>query len=153
MSQDCGRRIQRKYELSWGSKYKIQTTFLTPISSIHHLIIIIIIHIIIIIYVLGMLSVCLFGLDVPLSSLTSLLQCLPLQASAGGAVAARRECRLLHHAPPRPPQGSPGLTGRLDPHESHPQPAAHARHRRPAPAQAAMTTAHFPPVHTQTPHQ
>lgn len=68
--------------------------------------------------------------------------CLPLQASAGSAVPAGRERRLLHHAPPGSPQGGPGLAGRLDPHQGHPQPPAHPGHRRPAPAAPTMTTAH-----------
>lgn len=67
--------------------------------------------------------------------------CLPLQASAGSAVPAGRERRLLHHAPPGSPQGGPGLAGRLDPHQGHPQPPAHPGHRRPAPAAPTMTTA------------
>lgn len=80
--------------------------------------------------------------------------CLPLQASAGSAVPAGRERRLLHHAPPGSPQGGPGLAGRLDPHQGHPQPPAHPGHRRPAPAAPTMTTAHCctQTARTVTPH-
>lgn len=54
--------------------------------------------------------------------------CLPLQASAGGAVPTGGERRLLHHPPSGSPQSGPGLAGRLDPHQGHPQPAAHSGH-------------------------
>lgn len=67
---------------------------------------------------------------------------LSLQAGAGGAFSAGGKCRLLHHPPPGSPQGSPGLPGRLDPHQGHTQPPAHPGHWRPAPTPASMTTAH-----------
>ena len=69
--------------------------------------------------------------------------CPPLQAGAGGTFPAGRKRRLLHHPPPGSPQGSPGLPRRLDAHQGHPQPPAHPGHWRPAPAPAAMTTAHW----------
>lgn len=75
--------------------------------------------------------------------------CLPPQAGAGGALPAGRKRRLLHHPPTGSPQSSPGLAGRLDPHQGHAQPPAHPRHWRPAPTKAAMTTAHTL-AHTQT---
>lgn len=74
--------------------------------------------------------------------------CLPLQAGVGGAVPAGGKRRLLHHPPPGSPKSCPGLAGRLDPHQGHPQSPAHPGHRWPAPAQATMTTAFI--SHTRT---